>query len=71
MSMSMETLGLVLRVVRTLTEQMTPDQVEAAATDLREQAEHSSANSSEREFLQEIADGMTTIAAKLRGALAD
>jgi len=71
MTMSMETLGLVLRVIRALTEHMTPNQVEAAAADLRGQAEDPKTGRSEREFLEEVADSMTTVAAKLRGTLDD
>jgi hypothetical protein len=55
----------VMRVLSVLVRHMSPDEVEAASLELRQEAD-SETDPTERQFLQEAVDGLSKLAADLR-----
>jgi hypothetical protein len=62
--MSLESTIAVMRVLSILVRHMAPDEVEAASEELR-QAAAAETDPTEREFLQEAADGLHKLAADM------
>jgi hypothetical protein len=63
--MSLESTIAVMRVLSVLVRHMAPDEVQAASAELRQEAD-TETDPTEREFLQEAADGLHKLAADLR-----
>ena len=63
--MSLESTIAVMRVLSILVRHMAPDEVEAAGEELQ-QAADAETDPTEREFLQEAAEGLHKLAADLR-----